>query len=123
MHQLEAIHLYLVLSSYYQTRVGLFKNEKALTEPDYKDVTLINMDAWVKTPDAIEAPIEDSIMMFKGITKRYVFLLKSLTGESLKLEYYHPVRKYYINQAQAMEMSAWHVRHHFAHILNCAKLK
>ena len=93
-----------------------FRMKKALTEPDYKDVTLINMDEWVKTPDGIGAPLEDSLIMFAGITKRYVFLLKSLTEENLKVEYYHPVRKFHINQAQATAMSAWHVQHHYAHI-------
>lgn len=90
--------------------------KKALTEPDYKDVTLILMDEWVKTPDGIRAPIEDSLVMFEGITKRHVYLLKSLTDENLKIEYFHPVRKYIINQAQALAMTAWHVQHHYAHI-------
>lgn len=90
--------------------------KKALTEPDYKDVTLIDMDAWVTTPDGISAPVEDSLIMLEGITKRYVYLLRSLTEKDLKIEYFHPVRKYMINQAQAIAMSAWHVRHHLEHI-------
>ena len=90
--------------------------KKVLTEPDYKEVTLIDMDSWVATPDGISAPPEDSITMFRGITRRYVFLLRSLTENDLRIEYYHPVRKYMINQAQAIAMSAWHVRHHLEHI-------
>jgi hypothetical protein len=90
--------------------------KKALTEPDYKEVTLIDMDAWARTADATNEPVEDSLMMLEGITRRYVFLIRSLTEEELQLTYYHPVRKYSINQAQAIAMSAWHLQHHLAHI-------
>jgi hypothetical protein len=90
--------------------------KKALTEHDYRDVTLIDMDSWVNTPDGISAPPEYSLIMMEGITKRYVFLLRSLTDNDLRIEYFHPVRKYMINQAQAIAMSAWHVRHHMEHI-------
>jgi hypothetical protein len=54
--------------------------------------------------------------MLEGITKRYVFLLKSLKEKDLKIEYYHPLRKFNINQAQAAAMSAWHLQHHLEHI-------
>lgn len=97
--------------------------KKALTEQDYKDVTLINMDGWASTIDALTAPPEDSLLMFEGITKRFVFLLRSLDEKALAIEYYHPVRKYNINQAQAIAMSAWHVRHHLEHIKIAAGLK
>lgn len=90
--------------------------KKALTEPDYNEVTVIDMDQWAFTPDALLAPVEDSLIMFEGITKRYVFLLRSLDEKALATAYFHPVRKYTINQAQAIAMSAWHVRHHLAHI-------
>jgi hypothetical protein len=94
----------------------LLRMKKALTEHDYKDVTLIDMDSWVNTPDGVSAPPEDSLTMLEGLTKRYVFLLRSLSENQLRIEYYHPVRKYMINQAQAMAMSAWHLRHHLEHI-------
>ena len=90
--------------------------KKALTESDYNHVTLINMDSWATTVDATSAPTEDSLLMFEGITKRYIVLAQSLTEQQLKIKYFHPVRQYTINQAQAIAMSAWHVRHHLAHI-------
>lgn len=93
-----------------------FRMKKALTEADYSDVTLINMDKWAFTPDAFDAPVEDSVLMLEGITKRYVFLIESLREEQLKIEYFHPVRKFTVNQAQAVAMSAWHLQHHLAHI-------
>ncbi|WP_423148381.1 DinB family protein [Rubrolithibacter danxiaensis] len=90
--------------------------KKALTEADYTEVTLINMDAWVSTADGYQAPVADSLIMLEGITRRYVYLIRSLTDKDLEVAYYHPVRKYMINQAQAIAMSAWHLQHHLAHI-------
>ncbi|HEY0895501.1 MAG TPA: DinB family protein [Sphingobacteriaceae bacterium] len=93
-----------------------FRMKKALTEPDYRTVTLISMDGWAATADGIAAPIEDSLLMLESITRRYLFLLRSLTPEQLQITYYHPVRKTEISQIQAIHMAAWHVRHHLEHI-------
>ncbi|MBD2699180.1 DinB family protein [Spirosoma sp. BT702] len=90
--------------------------KKALTEPDYENVTLINMNGWVDTADSLEAPIADSLLMFESITRRYVWLAKSLTEDQLAITYYHTVRQRSFTQAQALAMSAWHVQHHLAHI-------
>ncbi|GAB4040627.1 DinB family protein [Spirosoma gilvum] len=96
--------------------VHFFRMKKALTEPDYTTVTLIDMNAWVATPDANTSPIEDSLRLLEGITPRYVCLGQSLDDAQLAIQYYHPVRQYWINQAQALAMSAWHLQHHLAHI-------
>ncbi|WP_256010452.1 DinB family protein [Desertivirga xinjiangensis] len=93
-----------------------FRMKKALTEPDYNEVTLINLDAWVNTADGNSEHIDDSIMMLEALTKRYVLLIQSLKDSDLKIEYFHPVRKFTVNQAQAIAMSAWHLKHHLAHI-------
>ena len=93
-----------------------FRMKKALTEPDYEVVTLINMDGWANTADGVNASILDSLLLFEGVHRRYAYLAKSLTDSMLAISYYHPVRQFRINQAQAMAMSAWHVQHHLAHI-------
>jgi hypothetical protein len=90
--------------------------KKALTEKDGLEATLINMDGWAETTDGKAAPVEDSLLMLEGITKRYVFLLKTLGEDALQISYYHPLRGYHITQAQAIAMSAWHLQHHLAHI-------
>lgn len=96
--------------------VHFLRLKKALTEPDYKEVTLINMNGWAETPDSTEAPVADSLLLLEGVTRRYVYLAKSLTEEQLSLSYYHPVRQRSYTQAQALAMTAWHVQHHLAHI-------
>lgn len=94
----------------------LFRMKKALTETDYKDLTLVNIDGWAQTPDGISAPLEDSLDMVESITKRFVYLMRSLSDTQLSIAYYHPVRKITLDQRQAISMSAWHVEHHLAHI-------
>ncbi len=90
--------------------------KKALTEPDYTDVTLINMDGWAKTADGLDAPVVDSLLMLDGINRRYMYLARSLTEPMLAITYHHPIRQRQFDQAQALAMSAWHVQHHLAHI-------
>lgn len=94
----------------------LLRMKKALTEPDYAVVTLIDMDRWAATEDASSAPVEDSLLMFEGIQRRYVRLIRSLDTEQLAIAYHHPVRQRAFTQTQAVAMSAWHVAHHLAHI-------
>lgn len=93
-----------------------FRMKKAITEPDYKELTLIDMNKWAETPDSAEAPTEVSLFMLEAITNKYIYLIQSLNQAQLAIEYYHPVRKFLVNQGQAIAMSAWHVQHHLAHI-------
>ena len=90
--------------------------KKALTEPDYEFATLVDMNAWAATPDSTTAPVDDSLLLFEGVHRRYVYLAKSLNDTQLAIRYFHPVRQIWFTQAQALAMSAWHVQHHLAHI-------
>lgn len=90
--------------------------KKAVTESNYTKITLIDMDGWANTKDGTTAPIEDSILLLEGVTKRYLYLIRSLSAEELKIAYYHPIRALNIDQAQAAAMSSWHLKHHLAHI-------
>lgn len=90
--------------------------KKALTEQDYKEVTLINTDAWAVSPDGNDAPIADSLTILNGITRRFVYLIRALSADDLQKSYYHPIRQYSINQYQAIAMASWHLQHHLAHI-------
>jgi hypothetical protein len=93
-----------------------FRMKKALTEQDYREITLVNIDGWAHTHDGLTSPIADSLDMFEAITKRFVHLMRSLNVTQQEISYYHPVRKTDLNQKQAISMSAWHVRHHLEHI-------
>jgi hypothetical protein len=93
-----------------------FRMKRALTESDYKEVTLVNVDGWASTPDGLGSSVEDSLHMFESIGKRFVHLMKSLDERQHQIAYLHPLRKTMLNQKQAIALSAWHVKHHLAHI-------
>jgi hypothetical protein len=93
-----------------------FRMKKALTEPDYKEITMVDIPAWAHTVDGLESPVADSLDMIESITKRYVRLMRSLDNSQQQIAYYHPGRKIMLNQKQAIAMTAWHVRHHLEHI-------
>ena len=93
-----------------------FRMKRALTEEDYKEITLVNIDAWAKTEDGLHSSVEDSLIMMEGITKRFVRLMRSLDEKQFQIQYYHPVRKMMMNQRQAISMTYWHLRHHLEHI-------
>ena len=100
-----------------------FRMKKALTEPDYKEVTLVNIDGWAHTSDGRDSTVEDSLAMFEAITRRFVHLMRSLDEAQQEISYYHPVRKQVLNQKNAISMTAWHVRHHLEHIKIALDLK
>jgi hypothetical protein len=93
-----------------------FRMKKALTEVDYKELTLVNIDGWAFTPDSSRFPVDEALDMFESITNRFVFLIRALNEEQLDIRYFHPLRKIDLTQKQAIAMSAWHVRHHLEHI-------
>ena len=93
-----------------------FRMKKALTESDYKEITLVNIDGWSHTADGLTSAISDSLIMFEGINKRFLHLIRSLTEEQKSISYYHPVRKIWLDQRNAIAMNAWHVKHHLEHI-------
>lgn len=93
-----------------------FRMKKAVTEPDYKDPTMINMDGWAVTSDSLEMPIADSLHILAGTNQRYAYFAESLDEEAFAKAYFHPLRKIWLNQKHALAMSVWHLQHHLAHI-------
>ena len=93
-----------------------FRMKKALTEPDYKEATLVNMNGWAETADSTNDSIDDSLMILEGIHRRYMALAKSLSEDQLNIKYYHVVRERWFDQKQALATTDWHGKHHLAHI-------
>lgn len=93
-----------------------FRMKKAITESDYKEITLVSMDGWASTADGRHSSVADALDMFESIVRRHVLLMRALTPEQQNISYYHPVRKINLDQKQAIAMSAWHVRHHLEHL-------
>jgi len=98
-----------------------FRMKRALTEPDYKEATMVNIDGWASLPDAENKHIDDSLVLFEGVHARFAEMARNLNPEQFAVTYYHPVRKIYINQKQALAMAVWHIKHHYAHIQIASK--
>jgi uncharacterized damage-inducible protein DinB len=96
--------------------IHYFRFKKAVTESDYKEVTLINMDAWSATQDSLEMPIVGSLNALEAVNERYAYFAAKLGEEQLAKSYFHPMRKIWLNQKQALAMSVWHLQHHLAHV-------
>ena len=95
--------------------LNFLRLKKALTEEDFEFTTIL-MDNWARTPDAVQAPIQDSLAMLAAITPRFVFLLKTLDEQTLAKTFYHPVRKIHLSLKQFLYMATWHIAHHQGHI-------
>lgn len=95
--------------------LNFLRIKKALTEENYV-ATLIQMNEWARTPDAAIAPTDDSLLMFDGITRRFVFLLRTLDEQMLTRTFYHPSRQIDLSIKQFIYMATWHVAHHQGHI-------
>ncbi|GEO07190.1 putative metal-dependent hydrolase YfiT [Adhaeribacter aerolatus] len=95
--------------------LNFLRLKKALTEENFQFTTIL-MDDWARTPDAAQAPIQDSLAMLSAITPRFVFLMRTLDEKTLSGSFYHPVRKIYLSLKQFFYMATWHIAHHQGHI-------
>jgi hypothetical protein len=75
-------------------------------------------DKWAKLIDSQDYNIEDSLLLLKGLHRRWVLLLRNLNAEQLKLEFIHPANAKRINLAENIGIYAWHCNHHLAQIKN-----
>jgi uncharacterized damage-inducible protein DinB len=92
---------------------ALLRTKLALTE-DWPVITAYNEKAWANLHDA-EAPVSWSVTLLHNVHARWVMLLESMTDEQWKRGYKHPERGP-SSLEDAVELYAWHSRHHVAHI-------
>jgi hypothetical protein len=95
--------------------LNFLRLKKALTEEN-SEFTTVLMDDWARTPDAAQAPIQDSLAMLSAVTPRFVYLMKTLDENILAKTFYHPVRKIHLSLKQFFYMATWHIAHHQGHI-------
>jgi len=86
----------------------------ALTE-DVPDIKTYEEDLWAETADVRDAPVELSLALLDALHARWVLLLDSLTEEQWKRPFRHPQRGV-MPLDKAIQLYAWHVPHHSAHI-------
>ncbi len=95
--------------------LNLLRLKKALTETD-SVAPLVEMNAWAALPDSAAGPVEDSLLLLDGVTRRYVYLVATLDEAALRRTFYHPARQVHFHLASALHLTTWHTEHHLAHI-------
>ena len=96
---------------------SLMRFKLALTE-DIPAIRPYFEDRWAQLHDSLSDEIAESIMLLKGLHKKWARLLKNLTKEQLNREYLHPEQGRKFNIAETIGLYAWHGNHHLAHIKN-----
>ncbi len=86
-----------------------------LTE-DSPEVKPYFENLWAELPDTLDAPIEWSLDILRGLHQRWVLTLSKLSNEDLLKTYMHSEHKRTFELRQVIAMYAWHCRHHLAHI-------
>lgn len=76
---------------------------------------------WAKLPDSA-APVEISLQLIEALHQRWVMVWNSVSKSDFKARgFTHPEHKKFIQLDQALQMYAWHCRHHTAHITRLAE--
>ena len=88
----------------------------ALTEQD-PVIKPYNEATWAELPDAKTAPISLSLSLLDALHKRWMMLLRSLDDSALQRVFVHPELGP-VSLMKAIQLYAWHGRHHEAHITN-----
>ena len=74
---------------------------------------------WAESADA-KMPAEPSLVLLENLHERWVMLLNSLTPADWQKKFRHPELGL-MSLDKALQMHAWHGRHHVAHITSLRK--
>ncbi len=72
--------------------------------------------AWAELPDARTMPVEASLRLLEALHERWTALLRALTPEQFARGFVHPEHGRRMSLDQALQIYAWHGRHHAAHV-------
>ncbi|MGB2341580.1 MAG: YfiT family bacillithiol transferase [Flavobacteriaceae bacterium] len=76
---------------------------------------------WAKLEDASSSDVSPSILILKGVHKRWVVFFESLSESQFENEYHHPERSKNYPLYIVMKLYAWHSMHHLEHIRSLKK--
>ena len=77
--------------------------------------------AWAELPDSLDNEVEDSLMILRGLHKRFAKLLENLDAVDLDRKFTHPDWNKDLPLKMNICLYAWHCRHHLAHIDNALR--
>jgi uncharacterized damage-inducible protein DinB len=95
------------MHSYARFRFALTEHEPTIKPYDEA--------AWAELPDAKTSPVEVSLSLLEALHNRWMVLLRSLDGPALEKVFVHPELGP-VPLSKAVQLYAWHGRHHTAHI-------
>ncbi len=96
------------MNSYVRFRLALTEEEPTIKPYSEK--------AWAELPDARTQDIEPSLRLLEGLHERWTALLRALTPAQFARGFIHPEHGRRMSLDQALQVYAWHGRHHTAHI-------
>ncbi|KMQ72602.1 putative metal-dependent hydrolase YfiT [bioreactor metagenome] len=94
----------------------------ALTE-DNPTIKTYDEAKWAELQDSFTIDIKPALQLLKGLHKRWVYELKSLTNKEFESTFFHPEQNRKITLRESLAFYAWHCDHHYAHIENLKKEK
>jgi uncharacterized damage-inducible protein DinB len=103
VHHLADSHVHV----YIRYRLGLTESEPTITGYDAA--------AWAELFDARTAPVEPSLVLLDALHQRWVLLLRSMQTGDFARTFRRPDTQA-VTLSRALQMYAWHGRHHVAHI-------
>jgi uncharacterized damage-inducible protein DinB len=90
--------------------------KKAATE-DEPVIVAYDEAAWAELADAAGDDVEPSLALLDGLHRRWGLFLRSLRDPDFYRVYVHPELGR-VTLGTALQLYAWHGRHHLAHIMN-----
>ncbi len=78
---------------------------------------------WAELQDSFNIEIKPALQILRGLHKRWVYELKSLTNKEFESTFFHPEQNRSITLRESLAFYAWHCDHHYAHIENLKKEK
>lgn len=93
---------------------GYIRMRFALTE-DAPTIKPFDEARWAELEDARRGVLEPSLKMVDAVHLRWAMLLRGITDDDWKRVYVHPENGK-MTIEKALDLYAWHTRHHIAHI-------
>ena len=88
----------------------------ALTE-NLPTINPYNEVLWAEMSDTKLCSLNDSLLILQGIHSRWYVLLETMSESDFEKKYFHPGMKEYLTLSEMTRMYDWHMRHHFAHLV------
>ncbi len=96
------------LNSYMRFRLALTEEEPTIKPYSEK--------AWSELADARSLPVEPSLRLLDGLHQRWVGLLRGMAPADFARGFVHPEHGRRMSLDQALQVYAWHGKHHVAHV-------